>query len=98
MRTLSLAFTLAAFAMVSPAANAADTQSASGTETGAGDPNQNICRERIPLGSRIARSKSCASRAEWAERDKKAEEAARREGPVNPLNGGRDSLPAPVRP
>lgn len=46
-----------------------------------GDPNERICENITPIGSRLATKKFCGTRAEWAERkrqDREALEAAQK--------------------
>jgi hypothetical protein len=48
----------------------------------AGDPNEKICENIIPVGSRLARKRVCATRAEWDERrrlDRQAVEQAQKQ-------------------
>lgn len=39
------------------------------------DPNQKVCEDEPVLGSRIAKKRICATRAEWAERRKQDRES-----------------------
>jgi hypothetical protein len=52
---LALAATAPAETVAAPAANAAD-------------PNEKICENMAQIGSRLAKRRVCATRAEWAER------------------------------
>jgi len=40
---------------------------AAAAETPAGDPNEIVCRTVSATGSRLAQSRRCATRAQWAE-------------------------------
>jgi len=51
---------LVILALVLPAAAVAQTPAA-------GDPNERICRVIGELGSRLQRTRTCKTRAEWAE-------------------------------
>jgi len=55
----TLAFSILAL-IASPAA-------AEGTPSSTPDPNEMICRSVPQLGSRLARERRCATRAQWAE-------------------------------
>ena len=62
---------------------AADPQSATppapATNTNVGNPNEKICENITPIGSRLATKRFCGTRAEWADRklqDKQALEKA----------------------
>lgn len=47
----------------------------------AADPNEKICENIIPVGSRLAKKRVCATRAEWEERrrlDRQAVEQAQK--------------------
>ena len=69
---LALAATAPAETVVAPAANAAD-------------PSEKICENMAQIGSRLAKRRVCATRAEWAERrlqDRRDAEAIQRQ-----LNG-----------
>jgi hypothetical protein len=49
------------------------------TNTNIGDPNEKICENITPIGSRLATKRFCGTRAEWADRklqDKQALEKA----------------------
>jgi hypothetical protein len=57
------------FAQAAPASSAA------------GDPNERICESIIPVGTRLAKKRVCATRAEWEERrrlDRQAVEQAQK--------------------
>jgi hypothetical protein len=76
---LALAVTAPPETVAAPAANAAG-------------PNEKICENMAQIGSRLARKRICATRAEWAERrlqDRRDAEAIQRQ-----LNG---STCAPVK-
>jgi hypothetical protein len=65
---LALAATAPAETVAAPAANAAD-------------PNEKICENIVPVGSRLAKKRVCATRAEWEERrrlDRQAVEQAQK--------------------
>ena len=69
---LALAATAPAESVAAPAANAAD-------------PHEKICENMTQIGSRLAKRRVCATRAEWAERrlqDRRDAEAVQRQ-----LNG-----------
>ena len=47
----------------------------------ANDPNEKICENIVPVGTRLARKRVCATRAEWEERrrlDRQAVEQAQK--------------------
>lgn len=49
------------------------------TRTNVGDPNEKICQNITPIGSRLATKRFCGTRAEWEDRklqDKQALEKA----------------------
>jgi hypothetical protein len=48
------------------------------TNTNVGDPNEKICENIIPIGSRIATKRFCGTRAEWADRKRQDREALER--------------------
>ena len=71
----TIAFLLAAGAPSSTA------PPAPATNTNVGDPNEKICENIIPIGSRLATKRFCGTRAEWADRklqDRQALEEAQR--------------------
>ena len=48
----------------------------------AGDPNEKVCENIVPVGSRLAKKRVCATRAEWEERrrlDRQAVEQAQKQ-------------------
>jgi hypothetical protein len=45
-------------------------QSPSNGSTAAGDPNEKVCRNESVIGSRLAKRRICATRAEWEERNR----------------------------
>ena len=50
--------------------------------SGAGDPNEKICENIVSIGSRLAKKRVCATRAEWEERrrlDRQAVEQAQKQ-------------------
>jgi hypothetical protein len=56
-------------------------QSASNGSTAAADPNEKVCQNQTVIGSRLAKRRVCATRAEWEERnrqDRQAMEQAQR--------------------
>ena len=59
---LAMAGTAPAEAVASPPANTTD-------------PNEKICEDIVPLGSRLAKKRVCATRAEWDERRRLDREA-----------------------
>ena len=61
IRGLTLLAAVAGIAAVPT--NAADTSSGKGK-----DPNEKICEDIIPVGSRLAVKRVCATRNEWAEK------------------------------
>ena len=70
------AFAVAAIMQGAPAANAPPTSPVAGP-----DPNEKICRTESVIGSRLAKHRICATRAEWEERnrqDRAAVEQAQR--------------------
>jgi len=85
--TLSLiAIPAPVFAQAAPASSAA------------GDPNEKICENIIPVGSRLAKKRVCATRAEWEERrrlDRQAVEQAQRliGGPCQTTPAGKNGGP-----
>ena len=65
---LAMAATTSAQSVTAPAANTAN-------------PNEKICESIVQLGSRLAKKKVCATRAEWEERrrlDREAVEQAQK--------------------
>ena len=61
-----------------------------------GDPNERICENITPIGSRLATKRFCGTRAEWADRkrqDREALEAAQR-GPCMLTRTGGTGRPA----
>ena len=84
---LAMAGTTPAEAVTVPAASTAD-------------PNEKICESIVPLGSRLAKKKVCATRAEWEERrrlDREAVEQAQKliAGPCQTTPSGRNGGPIP---
>lgn len=82
-----------AFAVL--AVSAAHAQSGSqnvpAANTNVGDPNERICENITPIGSRLATKRFCGTRAEWADRrrqDREAIENAQRSPCVLTHNGG----------
>jgi hypothetical protein len=66
---LALAVTAPAETVAAPAANATD-------------PNEKICENMTQIGSRLAKKRVCATRAEWEERrrlDRQAVEQAQKQ-------------------
>ena len=61
-----------------------------------GDPNERICENITPVGSRLATKRFCGTRAEWADRkrqDREALEAAQK-GPCVVSTTGSTGRPA----
>lgn len=61
------------------------------TNTNVGDPNEKICENITPIGSRLATKRFCGTRAEWEDRrrqDREAVEAAQRSPCVLTHNSG----------
>ncbi len=57
----------------------------------AADPNERICEDVIPVGSRLATKRICATRAEWeakkkADRDVVEDAQRHANGPCNTIN------------
>jgi hypothetical protein len=46
------------------------TQPASNGSTAAADPNEKVCQNETVVGSRLAKRRVCATRAEWEERNR----------------------------
>lgn len=66
-------------------------QSVPATNTNVGDPNERICENITPIGSRLATKRFCGTRAEWEDRrrqDREAVEAAQRSPCVLTHNSG----------
>lgn len=57
-----------AFLATSPAASQPDSPSPSAPAHSAKDPNQKICEEEIPLGTRLNVHRVCQTRSEWERR------------------------------
>lgn len=55
------------------------------------DPNEKVCQVITPVGSRLSTKKVCATRAEWAEKQRQDREATERAQTqvcvINPLTG-----------
>jgi len=66
----------------------ASTAAVAETSTPGLDPNDVICRTVSATGSRLARSRRCATRAQWAEdeREQRAVHSERTLRQVNPQN------------
>jgi hypothetical protein len=45
-------------------------QPASNGSTAAADPNEKVCQNQTVVGSRLAKRRICATRAEWEERNR----------------------------
>jgi hypothetical protein len=93
-RMTSLA-TLLALCSVSPAiaqsTQAQPTQSVPASNTNVGDPNEKICENITPIGSRLATKRFCGTRAEWEDRrrqDREATENAQRSPCMISRNSG----------
>lgn len=71
-------FSLALLALAA-AAPEPTSQGQPATRTNVGDPNEKICQNITPIGSRLATKRFCGTRAEWEDRklqDKQALEKA----------------------
>ena len=55
-------------AVVLALAAAAPAQTIAEPATNATDPNEKICENMAQIGSRLAKKRVCATRAEWADR------------------------------
>ena len=64
---------------------AAAFQAAPETSASAGDPNEKICESVATIGSRLAKRRICATRAEWA--DRKAQDRKDAESILRSPNG-----------
>ena len=71
---------------------AAAVQAAPETSAAAGDPNEKICESVPTIGSRLAKKRFCATRAEWA--DRKAQDRKDAESILRSPNG---SICVPVK-
>lgn len=60
------------FLLASPAF--AQTQPSSAVPARGPDPNEKICRTESVIGSRLAKHRICATRAEWEERNRQDRE------------------------
>lgn len=76
---------LALAASLPTGALAAETGS-NQTSVAAGDSNEKICQSVPEIGSRLAKKRICATRAEWAER--RAQDRADAEHMIRAPNGG----------
>ncbi len=69
-------------AMTSPESSFAAPAAQPQPTTAAGDPNEKICENISMIGSRLAKKRICATRAEWADRrlqDRREGEAIQRQ-------------------
>ena len=64
----SVAVAIAVATALPAPAYAAGQAAAPNTTTG--DPNEKICQNIVPVGSRLAKKRICATRAEWNERNR----------------------------
>lgn len=70
---------LPALAQQTPSGATSDRRAS--TNYNVGDPNERICEKQSVIGSRLSSKKVCATRAEWAERqraDREVTEAAQK--------------------
>ena len=71
-----------AIATTSPVSSFAAPAAQPQPPTAAGDPNEKICENLSMIGSRLAKKRICATRAEWADRrlqDRREGEAIQRQ-------------------
>ena len=85
---------LVALAMMAPA----PVETAVSPVASIANPNEKVCESIVPLGSRLAKKKVCATRAEWEERrrlDREAVEQAQKQigGPCQTTPSGRNGGP-----
>ena len=85
---------LIALAMAGPA----PAETAISPVAGTANPEEKICESIVPLGSRLAKKRVCATRAEWDERrrlDREAVEQAQKMigGPCQTTPSGRNGGP-----
>jgi hypothetical protein len=79
MLVRAIALFVLAIATTVPAA--AQKQAVPANNTNVGDPNEKICQNITPIGSRLATKRFCGTRAEWEDRkrqDREALEAAQK--------------------
>jgi hypothetical protein len=83
-----------------PAGARAEEAAASGKQVApnhnVGDPNERICENITPIGSRLATKRFCGTRSEWADRkrqDREALEAAQK-GPCQITTTGATGRPS----
>ena len=85
---------LVALAVIAPAPVEAPVSPVASTA----NPNEKICESIVPLGSRLATKKVCATRAEWEERrrlDREVVDQAQKQigGPCQTTPSGRNGGP-----
>lgn len=56
------------FLLIAAAEPQAATSPVPATNTNVGNPNEKICENITPVGSRLATKRFCGTRAEWADR------------------------------
>ena len=78
--------TILAIAATMPASALAGETVSTVTSVAAGDSNEKICQSVPEIGSRLAKKRICATRAEWA--DRRAQDRADAEHMVRAPNGG----------
>jgi len=77
----ALCIASAAFAQApaqAPATDPASTSAGAQSTAAAADPNETICRNIDTTGTRLGRSRSCKTRAQWESADRQARANAER--------------------
>ena len=90
MKTLALiAGAVGIFGLIAPAASAPPAEPTASKSKS--DPNQRICEDITPIGSRLGVKRFCATRAEWADKRQQDRDAIEK-GQLSPCvlthNGG----------
>jgi hypothetical protein len=70
MRRLAKYAIASVFLLTIPAQSAFSAEAWSQPKKVAADPNQKVCEDITMVGSRLAKKRICATRAEWAEKRK----------------------------
>jgi hypothetical protein len=76
-----LASSILCLSMIATPGLAETAQSTPNGSTASADPNEKVCQNETVIGSRLAKRRVCATRAEWEERnrqDRQAVEQAQR--------------------
>ena len=69
---------IALAALVMASAGSAESGKQVAPNHNVGDPNERICENITPIGTRLATKKFCGTRAEWADRKRQDREALER--------------------